>query len=405
MQQDLFGDIITDIVTVKSVKQYSKEQKEFQKLCEKIEKEKSALFDLKIKLENALLAYNAKVTPIEKKRNQSLFKVLKAIDATYQKFKYSNKIKEMIVETIDEMLLDIAYDFSKDEEFDLLYKKYNDLSDMDDEDFDDEDFQDKDSDDEDFENTEEFFEMMKQNVVEMAYKNFGIRIDLSDIENGPGMDEKIAAKVEEALFTKGIKNDGKKNQKSKTKKKTKKQIEKEEAEKILNEIKDKSLKSIYVSLAKALHPDLEQDEDQKLIKQELMKLVTIAYRNNDLQELLNLQLKWVHNESNHLETLSTNQLKVYIQLLKEKLSMCLDEKQALLYQPRFFKIKNYVLFEKSKTFKNMDEEISEIEKDIEKLNAAESKILNAKTGKFIKDFVEAQYEAFNDQMYSNPFGW
>ena len=76
-------------------------------------------------------------------------------------------------------------------------------------------------------------------------------------------------------------------------KKSKRQKDKEERQQIEELIQTKTIRSIYISLTKALHPDTELDEDLKKEKEELMKMVTSAYEAKDLETLLRLEMEWV----------------------------------------------------------------------------------------------------------------
>ena len=80
----------------------------------------------------------------------------------------------------------------------------------------------------------------------------------------------------------------------------------------------KSVRSLYMDLVKALHPDLEPDEAEKARKTELMKQVTTAYQANELLTLLRLQLELQRIDQSHLENLAEDQLRYYNKLLKEQ---------------------------------------------------------------------------------------
>ena len=61
-------------------------------------------------------------------------------------------------------------------------------------------------------------------------------------------------------------------------------MEKEERTRQAEQLRNKSITSIYKQLAKVLHPDLEPDAERKQAKGTLMQELTAAYRNNDLHE-------------------------------------------------------------------------------------------------------------------------
>ena len=90
----------------------------------------------------------------------------------------------------------------------------------------------------------------------------------------------------------------------------------------------KSVRSLYMDLVKALHPDREPDEAEKIRKTELLKQVTTAYEANELLTLLRLQLELNRIDQSHLENLAEDQLRYYNKLLLEQVI----ELESALYQ-------------------------------------------------------------------------
>ncbi len=110
----------------------------------------------------------------------------------------------------------------------------------------------------------------------------------------------------------------------KERKKTKAQIKKEEErlkkEEMEKEVIVKSIKSVYVKLAKALHPDLEQDEEIKQIKTGLMQKITEAYSNKDFYTLLKISVNnpYIDLKESHLDELSEESISIYLKIIKEQ---------------------------------------------------------------------------------------
>lgn len=125
---------------------------------------------------------------------------------------------------------------------------------------------------------------------------------------------------EEEFLNKLLKNLNKNSpQKKKSKKQIEKELQKELEQKEKENLKNKSLKSIYINLAKLLHPDTELDEENKLIKEEIMKKVTIAYNNKDIFTLLKLEMEWIKKEEKKLENLPNSTIKLYNEILSEQI--------------------------------------------------------------------------------------
>lgn len=98
--------------------------------------------------------------------------------------------------------------------------------------------------------------------------------------------------------------------------KTRKQLEREAQERQKDELKQRSLRDVYIALAKVLHPDVELDPERKGEKEAFLKRVTAAYHEGNLVELLHLEMEWL--EEGGLQNASTDKLALYIELLKDQ---------------------------------------------------------------------------------------
>lgn len=147
------------------------------------------------------------------------------------------------------------------------------------------------------------------------------------------------------------------------KEKQKKQIAQEDKLKKEETEKIKSLRSIYISLAKMLHPDTVADEKEKAEKEELMKKVTVAYNEKNLSELLKLELQWAASEKNNIDNLTEDKLKLYIASLREQVSELQDEKLKVIYHPRYSQLGSLLFASQQvaiKKIKNLSKELNSI---------------------------------------------
>ena len=101
------------------------------------------------------------------------------------------------------------------------------------------------------------------------------------------------------------------------------------------ELRKKSIASLYKQLAKVLHPDLEPNAQRRARKAELMQELTTAYRTNDLHTLLRLELEWIEHEEGDLASLTDEKLSVYNQVLREQSRELERELADLAYHPRY----------------------------------------------------------------------
>ena len=98
--------------------------------------------------------------------------------------------------------------------------------------------------------------------------------------------------------------------------KSKKQLEREAQERQKDELKQRSLRDVYIALAKVLHPDAESDPGKKDEKEAFLKRVTAAYREGNLVELLHLEMEWL--EEGGVQNASADKLALYLELLKDQ---------------------------------------------------------------------------------------
>jgi hypothetical protein len=151
---------------------------------------------------------------------------------------------------------------------------------------------------------------------------FGMDVDVEQMHTNP----EYFASIEEELKKKFSEQAEQKPPRQRTKK----QMERDRLAKEAAQQEAKDARTIYTSLAKALHPDLERDEAERLRKTEMMKRVTEAYNANDFFSLLKLQLEYNLAHPEHLGSLAEAQLARYISLLKKQKKE-LEEQKAELW--------------------------------------------------------------------------
>jgi hypothetical protein len=178
----------------------------------------------------------------------------------------------------------------------------------------------------------------------MLFEHTGIKIDPEELKKGRPDFDKLDERIKEQFN----------NRRQTIRKKTKKQLEKEEVEKQKEEVKNKSLRAIYISLAKILHPDREPDEHLRIEKEEYMKKVTTAYNNKDLMELLRLEILWVNNHEKSLENTPVDTLKIYIQLLKDQVKDLEYESLMVVENPAYSNVAVYLFLNQSPAFARID---------------------------------------------------
>jgi transposase len=174
-----------------------------------------------------------------------------------------------------------------------------------------------------------------RSAMEAALSELGIDMDLSDLQLDMS-EEALAAKAAE--MAERIQQKAQEDEeafRSTERPSTKRQLEKEERMRHAEEMRNKSIATIYKQLAKVLHPDLEPDATQKERKCALMQELTVAYHNNDLHTLLRLEIEWIQREQSGVDRLTGEKLGIYNQILKEQAEELEQELAALPYHPRY----------------------------------------------------------------------
>ncbi|HEX8426542.1 hypothetical protein [Hymenobacter sp.] len=157
-------------------------------------------------------------------------------------------------------------------------------------------------------------EAMKQ----LFTQQFGIEFDPAADVSTP---EKFQAYVDQQMAeeeSRFAEQEAEKAARRGTRRKSPKQQAAEEKEQAEEKSITKAVRSLYMDLVKALHPDREPDEAEKARKTELLKRVTTAYEANELLTLLRLQVELQRIDQSHLENLAEDQLRYYNKLLREQ---------------------------------------------------------------------------------------
>jgi len=96
-----------------------------------------------------------------------------------------------------------------------------------------------------------------------------------------------------------------------------------------------SIKSLYRKLVKSIHPDLEQDDQARLQKTNILKKVTSAYEDNDIYELVKIMAEHKLHDGNDIFNEEDSEiLLTYNKLLDEKLKRLKDKEDEIKYNGR-----------------------------------------------------------------------
>jgi hypothetical protein len=322
MQQSMFSDSsipkskTKGLVILKAGKKtLSKNQQEFNKLTLRIEKLQKEIEKKQDKFDLAMKMYGNDLHPLKAALLAVRRENLIVLWGHFKAKRLAQKDQQILKQIIREQLQTIFAELT-DMPDDTIKKIFNELE------------------GEDYDKALEREKEVAKKQMKAALKK--MKVDLSDIDTND-MDE-----LQKKIFEHNAKmNDAHDeiintiNQFQKEKKKSAKQIEAEKIQEAAEELKKKNIGTIYKQLAKLFHPDLEQDEELKIEKVLLMQELTAAYEAKNLHALLTLELKWIHKENDHLESLTEEKLAIYLQILKEQVSDLTFQKQEIIYQPQY----------------------------------------------------------------------
>ncbi|HEY4290607.1 MAG TPA: hypothetical protein VGN00_26080 [Puia sp.] len=312
-KEDQPADQNSLVINNQSKQALSKQQQTFNRLVKQIEKLEAELEKTTDSLQQKLDFYLKHLYPLEQKEIILLKALARSFYAFYQeKHLFSRNDQAALGEIISIQLHNI-FQLEQTEPDDELKEIFGAVEGRD---YD--------------EAAGEGLDGMKQ-ATQAILEDFGVDFNIADMDR-PMTEEEIMEKVRQ--LKEQFRQQAQKAE-SASAKKTKKQLEKEANEKKLEEERARSINSIYKQLVKIFHPDLEQDPDLKLQKEELMKKLTTSYRNGDLHTLLKLELQWIQKEGTNIDKLSDEKLALYNESLREQANDLAGEIDQLLHHPRY----------------------------------------------------------------------
>ncbi|WP_312308009.1 molecular chaperone DnaJ [Acinetobacter variabilis] len=133
---------------------------------------------------------------------------------------------------------------------------------------------------------------------------------------------------------------------------------------------EQSVKSVYLKIAAAIHPDREVNDVKKIKKTELLQRANEAYAEQDLFALLKMQLQIEQDRDPSQQSLSAEQLKFY-QLALDAQSQKLQEQIDTLINRLVWSSKTRIAVKKAKgkvqiadLYKQIDEDTATIKQQI-----------------------------------------
>jgi hypothetical protein len=396
MQQSMFSDSNIPksntkglVISKAGKKTLSKNQQEFNKLTIRIEKLQKEIEKKQDKFDLAMKMYGKDLYPLKTALMTERRENVVVLWGHFKAKRLAQKDQQVLKQIIREQLQSIFEELTNEPD-DVLKKIFNELE------------------GEDYDKTLEKEKEEAKKQMKAALNK--MKVDVSDIDTDDidALQKKIFehnASISEEHFEKA----DFKNQFQKEKKKSAKQKEAEKIQAEAEELKKKNIGTIYKQLAKLFHPDLEQDEEQKAEKVLLMQELTAAYEAKNLHALLTLELKWIHKENDHLESLTEEKLAIYLQILKEQVSDLNFQKEEIIYQPQYavlvqefgWEVKQSPIETVTLHFKETKKRIEKLKLNNEWYNSSHA-LRHIKA--MIKEWKETEEEMDEEELYRMLFG-
>ncbi|HMR86736.1 MAG TPA: hypothetical protein PKD51_01210 [Saprospiraceae bacterium] len=354
---------MNSVIHIKTNPSLSPKHIEFNKLVKSIEKLRTELTNEEKKLEIFSDYYIKNIIPIKEDHCKVQLEMAILLDELSEGSKLPKNTINELESIIPELLSDSFQHLPPDEKAKAVFEKwtaanYDDIV--------------KEAKEEQLDEMTEFM------------KSMGIDLDFTDLDmDDPESAGKFYEKVHEAKQKYESENEERKT----SKKKTKKQLEAEELAKMQDELKNKNLRSVYLSLAKILHPDSETDPELKLEKEEVMKQVTKAYEDKDIITMLVIETQWLKNTEERLANIKEDVAAIYIQLLKEQAKKLRQQKAELRYHPRFQHVNTYLRDKVDIGILRMSAQKEYIERDIRNTKK-EIDIIKSSPRSDVKKFIK-----------------
>lgn len=269
----------------------NKRQKEFNQLSEKIEQLDLLIPELRNSYHLLIERVKNEYNPLVMEYQSFRVEMVKLMDRTYEKDLYRKIYLTKLAYLISEISFDLILNYNF-QELMPLFNKYSEI---------------------DFETTLKELKHADSQLIDsrlLAEEN-----EIPDDSAFHELDEEEQNRIKEELRAE------------------KARVFSEEAKKAVTRQKTtKSVRTVYMDLVKAFHPDRETDETEKIRKTEIMQRVTKTYQENNLLELLKLQIEFERIDQSQLENMTKDQLTYYNVVLKEQVEELEKEKSELQQQ-------------------------------------------------------------------------
>ncbi|WP_428654083.1 hypothetical protein [Runella sp.] len=295
----------------KAKAEQTKSQKEFNRLVQKIDTLEKSIVEYRETMTKLQQRAATELVPLREQYFEQRAQLVQRFDRAYESSFYKKNEKKKLAYLIQDIALELI-EVGRMEELKPIYDKYSQGGSYDD-----------------------ILEEAKQEEAERLKSLFSVLgVDLGDdfdLNDPEKIQERLHQKMAEQQEDFETQQNQWKQQRTQ-RPKTQKQLDREAKKELEIRTGTKAVRTIYLDLVKAFHPDRETDEAEKARKTEIMQRVTQAYEKNDLMALLRLQLEFERIDQSHIESLAETHLKYYNKILREQTKELEMEYEDLQFQ-------------------------------------------------------------------------
>lgn len=363
-------------------KPLTKAQETFNRLNKRVAKLKELMEKDKLRLESILTVFRREITPLDQRTAEVRMSMAMKLSELADRWKLSpRQFEDMQIAIV--CLFDQAFQvIEPDQAQQDVYNRWSGSN---------------------------YAEEIEEEKTEMAdfmskqFKDmFGVEVDFRQFEDDPEAFARFQAEMQDKFGEEG--HFGQSDPFQASRKKTKKALEREAREKKAAEQQRKSLRGIYMSLVKLLHPDRAKDDKERLEKEEAIKMVTKAYEEKDLPSLLRMEMQWLADATENLEKLSDEKLGWYNASLREQVRELEAARFLLKRDPRYEPISRYIDMNEKAALRQIYEEtlskremLAAMESDLDRFDKKPLKQEVVGLATVISSLMQQQlYDPFDD---------
>lgn len=358
----------------------SKEEKQFNRLTKQIAELQRRIGERTAELDNLLEIYHARLHPLRKTSAELDLELARIIGTAARTMRFGKNQVERVRYFILDLFENAFMHIEPDPDTKAVYDAWSEVS-----------YEDE---------IKESLDAMKASLAREAKETFGVDLDLSgiDLSEFDGSPESFARFMDHLA--------GQMNAQSweemppqRPRRKTAKQLAVEERQRMEAQVTARNIRTMYLSLAKALHPDRAVDDEDRDRRDILMRQVTAAYQDGDMTALLRLEMEWVAKEEGGPRRMPEETLRSMIIALKAQAVVLREDLTGLAYHPRYEALGEYAEMTMQWAITRLEREVKVYEQQIDHNRALLRSIGSTPTKQTIMQMVAAAEEA----VKTDPF--